>query len=153
MGLYAALEAAISIAFLGGSLWLAIAQPVPEFVVLAIGIWIVTLAALIWSWKNRVGTWAASTSDTIGFLELSLRRCRARLAAIRYGFYLWTVEVILLAIWHTWFWSRHQPAPSLEAWLLAALLPVAFLAALLVLRRYWRLKLARLEELERGLIG
>jgi hypothetical protein len=132
---------------------LAVTQPAAEFAVLAIGVWIITLAALIYSFANRAGTWRATGQDTRAYLTLCLRRCRAGLAAIRFGFYLLAVEVVLLASWHAWYWSTRNPAPALETWLLAACLPAAFLVALLALRIHRRRELARLESLERELIG
>jgi len=153
MRLYAAMEVLLSIAFLGTSLWLAVTPPTPKFVVLTIGVWIITLAALIYSLANRAGTWGATAQDTRAYLTLCLRRCRAGLAAIRFGFYLLAVEVVLLAGWHAWYWSTRKPAPTFEAWLLAACLPAAFLVALLAMRRHHRRELAWLKSLERELIG
>ena len=153
MSLNVAVEVMIAIVFLGGSFWLSMAQPEIEFLVLAVGVWMVTMYTLIWSWTNRAGTWAASARNTRGFLELSLRRCRRELAAIWYGFYLLGFEVVLLGTWQAWYWSGHSPAPTLDIWLLAAFVPVVFLFALLALRRRWRQKLERLEALERDLIG
>jgi hypothetical protein len=150
---HAATEVLLSIAFLSGSLWMALTQATSEFVVLAIGVWIITLAALAFSFSNRAGIWEAAAQDTRGYLTLCLRRCRAALAAIRFGFYLLAVEVVLLAGWHASYWSTRTPAPTLEAWLLAACLPGAFLVALLRLRARRRRDLARLEALERELIG
>lgn len=152
MRVYAAMELLLSVAFLGASLWWAAAHPTPEFVVLAIGVWIITLSALIYSFANRAGTWDATGRDTRSYLTLSLRRCRAGLAAIRFGFYLLAVEVVLLASWHAWYWSSRNP-PALETWLLAACLPAVFLIALLALRTHRRRELALLESLERELIG
>jgi hypothetical protein len=153
MRVYAATEVVLSAVFLGGSLWMAVTRPVPEFVVLAIGVWIITLAALIYSFANRAGTWEAAARDARGYLALSLRRCRAGLAAIRFGFYLLALEVVLLAAWHFWYWSSRRPAPPLDAWLVAACLPAVFLIALLALRAHRRRELARLESLERELFN
>jgi hypothetical protein len=151
MRVHAAMDVLLAVAFLGTSLWWAVSQPAPEFVVLAIGVWIITLSALIYSFANRAGTWEATGQDTRAYLTLCLRRCRAGLAAIRFGFYLLAVEVVLLAGWHGWYWSTRNPAPALETWLLAASLPAAFLVVLLALRIHRRRELARLESLEREL--
>jgi hypothetical protein len=153
MGVHAAAEVLLSVALLGGSAWLAIMQSTPEFAALAVGVWIITVAALIYSFANRAETWAAAAQDTRGYLALSLRRCRAGLAAIRFGFYLLALEVVLLAAWHAWYWSSRRPLPPLENWLLAACLPAFFLVALLALRTKRRSELARLEAAERELIG
>jgi hypothetical protein len=152
MRVYAVVDVFLSVAFLGASLWWALIKPIPEIVVLAAGVWIITLSALIFSFLNRAGMWAATGQDTRSYLTLCLRRCRAGLAALRFGFYLLAVEVVLLAAWHTWYWSTRSPVPSLEAWLLAACLPAAFLIVLVALHSRRRRELARLESLERELI-
>lgn len=156
-GLWIVLNAAcgvlVSIAFLGGSLWWAIAHPEPEFVALAVGIWMITLATVIYSFANQAGTWSPAAEDTRAFLALSLKRCRAGLRGIRFGFYLLAIEVILLAAWHAWYWSSHAPVPPLKNWLVAACLPLAFAAVLTGLRIRKLRELARLEMLERQIIG
>lgn len=149
--LHTAIGILISLAFLGASLWQAVVQPTPEFIVLAIAIWIITLTTLIYSLWNRAGTWRPATQDTREFLQLSLRRYRANLRATTFGLYLLLVQVLLLVSWHTWYWSRHAPVPALQHWLLAACLPVAFLIALLVRRARKRQELKRLESLAREL--
>jgi hypothetical protein len=153
MRVHAAIDLLVSVTFLGTSSWWAVAHPTPEFVVLAIGVWIITLSALIYSFANRAGTWEATGQNTGAYLTLCLRRCRAGLAAIRFGFYLVAVEVVLLTGWHAWYWSTRNPPPAVQTWLLAACLPAAFLIALLALRAHRRRELARLESLERELIG
>jgi hypothetical protein len=149
--LHAAMELLISAGFLGGSLWLAIATPGPEFVVLAIAVWIVTLTAMIYSLWNRAGTWQPAAHDTHEFLELSLRRCRAGLRAVTFGLYLLLAQVLLLALWHTWYWSGHGPVPGIQDWLFALCLPVVVLAVLLVLRARGRRQLKRLESMQHTL--
>jgi len=147
----AAAEILVSVTFLGGSFWLAVTQREPEFVALAAGIWIVTLAAAIYSFQNRTGTWRPAALDTRAFLELSLRRCRASLRAVTFGLYLLLVEVVLLAGWHAWYWAGHPPAPGMAVWLTASCLPAVFLIALLLFRSRKRRELTRLEALHREL--
>ncbi|HMC57896.1 MAG TPA: hypothetical protein VKJ01_01770 [Candidatus Solibacter sp.] len=151
--LHTAMELLISAAFLGASLWLAIAMPGPEFVVLAIAVWIITLTATIYSLWNRAGTWQPAAHDTHEFLQLSLRRCRAGLRAVTFGLYLLLAQVLLLASWHGWYWSGHSPVPGIQDWLLALCLPVVVLAVLLVLRTRGRRELDRLESMQRALFG
>lgn len=151
--LHTAVELLISAVFLGGSLWLAIVMQGPEFVVLAIAVWIVTLTAMIYSLWNRAGTWQPAAHDTHEFLQLSLRRCRAGLRAVAFGLYLLLAQVLLLALWHTWYWSGHSPVPGIQDWLLALCVPVVVLAVLLVLRTRGRRELNRLESMERSLFG
>ena len=151
MRLGAAAEVLVAMAFLAGSIWLARTQPEPQFRVLAIAIWIITLAAAICSFQNRAGTWRPSSLDTRACLELLLRRCSASLRGITFGFYLLLVEVLLLAGWHTWYWSSHSPAPGIAFWLSASSVPAVFLIVLLILRRRKQRELNRLEALRRDL--
>ena len=149
--LQTALEVVISATFMGVSLWLAIAMPGAEFLVLAIAVWIITLTAMIYSLWNRAGTWQPAALDTHEFLRLSLRRCRAGLRAVKFGLWLLLAQVLLLAAWHTWYWSSHSPVPGIQDWLLALCLPVLVLVVLLVLRSSRRRELNRLESIERAL--
>jgi hypothetical protein len=149
--LHTAIELLISVIFMGGSLWLAIAMPGPEFVVLAIAVWIVTLTAMIYSLWNRAGTWQPAAHDTREFLQLSLRRCRAGLRAVRFGLWLLLAQVLLLGSWHAWYWSRHSPVPGIRDWLPALCVPVVVLAVLLVLGVRGRRELRRLESMQRAL--
>jgi hypothetical protein len=155
-GLWMMLNTAIGLlnaaAFLTASLAWAIRHPEPEWIVLAVGIWIVTVATVIYSLANRAGTWSPEAHDTRAFLAVSLKRSRAGLQAIRFGFYLLAVEVVLLAAWHTWYWSRRGPVPPITNWLIAGCLPLVFLVTLWTLYRYRRRELSRLEALEHRLI-
>jgi hypothetical protein len=128
-------------------------QATPESLVLAVGVWMVTLTAAIYSLQNRAGTWKPATLDTAGFLRLSQRRCRADLRATTLGLYLLLAEVLLLSAWHAWYWSRHSPSPPLRVWLLAACLPIAFLVTLVAIRIRKRREWNRLQDIERDLFG
>jgi hypothetical protein len=149
--LYAAVEIAIAATFLIFSLRTALADPSPEMIVLAIGIWIVALTALIYSLSNRAGTWQPASQDTQEFLRLSLRRCQATLRGIRFGLYLLLVQTLLLAAWHVWYWSGRPVRPDLMTWLAAACLPLVFLIGLLIFRARQRKELASLEALREEL--
>jgi hypothetical protein len=149
--LHAAMEILVAIVFLGGSLWLALAMPTPEFVVLAVAVWIITLAALFSSLRNRAGTWGPAGPSTREFLDLSLRRCRSSLRGVRLGLWLLLIEVLFLAGWHAWYWSAHSPAPPLLYWLPAMCLPLAFLIGLLALRARYRREWTRLENMQHEL--
>jgi hypothetical protein len=137
--------------FLGASLWAAIHFESVEFLVLAIGVWMLTLGTSIFQLKNQASTWTAESNTTKEFIGLSLRRCRSGLRGVRFGLWLLLVEVLFLALWHAWYWSSRPASPPLSTWLLAAALPLAFLAGLLYLRSYRLRQLARLERIQREL--
>jgi hypothetical protein len=148
MRVNALLEWLMAMAFLAGSLAQAIARPTPEYIVLAVGIWIITIGACLYSVANRAGTWSAAGEDPRAYLALSLRRCRARLAALRFALWFLAVEVALLGAWHAWFWSKRTP-PSLTVWLIVSLLPLGMLLVILYFRVRRGRELAQLESLER----
>lgn len=153
MRLHAAVDVLIGAAFLGGSLWKILADPSVEFIVLAVGIWIVTISALIYSFRNRAGMWTAAEQNTNEFLNLSMLRCRSALRATTFGLWLLLVQVWFIGSWHAWYWSSRSPTPSFGTWILASIVPIAFLAALLTTRSHRRRELRRLERLHRELIG
>lgn len=142
---------AMAALFLGGSLRAAIHFGSVEFVVLAIGVWMLTLSTVLFQLGNLVSTWTPESHTTKEFISLSLRRCRSGLKGIRFGLGLLLVEVLLLGLWHYWYWSSRIERPPVHIWLLAALLPLAFLAGLLILRSYRLKELAWLEHIQREL--
>lgn len=150
---HAAVDILLGLAFLGASLWKAGADPSVEFIVLAVGVWIVTIFALTLSFRNRAGTWEPTQQNTSEFLSISIRRCRAALRATTFGLWLLLVQVLFVGSWHAWYWSRRTSVPSVGTWILASALPIAFLIALLMIRGHRRRELLRLERLHRELIG
>ncbi|MGH9721409.1 MAG: hypothetical protein ACRD8O_14455 [Bryobacteraceae bacterium] len=140
-----------AIVFLGGSAWKAVRAPSPEFVVLAIGVWIVTIAALLFSIRNWAGLWESAGVTAIDFLALSIRRCQAGLKATTFGLWFLLLQVVFVGSWQAWYWSGRSPVPSLRTWLLASCLPMAVLIVLLVMRASHRRELQRLEQMRREL--
>ena len=151
--LHAAVSVLLGLAFLGASLWKAVVEPSAQFIVLAAGVWIVTISALTYSFRNWAGTWEPTAQNANEFLRLSIRRSRAGLRAATFGLWLLLVQVLFIGSWHAWYWSRRTSVPSAGTWLLASTLPLAFLIALLILRSRRRRELRRLERLHRELIG
>lgn len=148
---HAALALTLVAGFLGGSLWAAVHFGSTEWVVLAIGVWMVSVYASIYQWQNGSATWTPESETTEAFVRLSLRRCRASLRGVRFGLWLLLVEVLLLGAWQAWYWSSRAERPTVETWVWAAMVPLVLLVALLGLRTYRRSELARLEQLEREL--
>jgi hypothetical protein len=73
----------MAILFLGVSLWAAIHFRSAEFVVLAIGVWMLILATVILQLNNQASSWTPESQTTEEFIRISLRRCRSRLKALR----------------------------------------------------------------------
>lgn len=138
--------------FLGGSLWAAIHVKSVEFLVFAIGVWMLTLGTMIFQLQNGNSLGTPERHTTEEFIGVSLRRCRSRLGGIRFGLRLLLVEVLFLALWHAWYWSSRTQGPPVSVWLWAAALPLAFLLGLLYLRSRGLKELAGLERIQRELL-
>jgi hypothetical protein len=146
-----AVELLVSAVALAGSMWLAVSNPEPEFVVLTIGVWMLTVTALIYSWWNREGTWKPAQEDTREFLRLSLRRCESGLRSIRLALNLLAIQTALLIVWFAWYWSSRTPRPDVATWLIAACVPGGFLIGLLVMRRRRLREQAELQRMQHEL--
>jgi len=123
-------------------------------IVMAVEGWLFIL--VIWAgllWIAR-GTWRTYSETTAGFLELSIRRCRANLRAIPFTLWLYVVQffiVILLKLQY----SSAGAGVVLTAWPVILIGGVGFPALLAF--GYWyggkqRRKLAVLLDLQRQLI-
>lgn len=96
---------------IGGSTaaW-AVLSPQADVVVLAVVTWI--LLAIAWAFRVHItrGNWAPATLDTSAFVDFLIARCRAQLAAIRFGAVLFIVNVTFCTAWV----YQHQPRAHLE---------------------------------------
>ena len=126
-------------------------------------IWWVALAAWIflaiaWSFVlivNR-GLWSPSAMDTTSFLDLSIRRCRASLAATWFAAMLFVAEVTFGL---SWVYSHADLHESVGEWLLFGSLRIdivwfttlAFVVGLFWFRNKKKGQLARLLNLRRGM--
>lgn len=88
---------AVGLALLGFAawLWFAIGTPVLRFA--AIGIVLLTIAALAFTLVNWRGSLAAEAASATDFLALALRRSRARLRYIRFGWWVLAADVVVIA--------------------------------------------------------
>lgn len=100
----------------GGVIWSAFRSPEADMFVLAGATWTFLLAAWLFAVKNNRGNWSPSTSDTLSFLDISIRRSQRRLAAVRFAAALFLSEIVFCLIWN----YHHSPErhPSLASWLL-----------------------------------
>jgi hypothetical protein len=135
MRLMLALELQVTVAIGGGSTVWAMREPRAEMLVLA-GAW--TFAII-----SRRGTWSLAASTTAEFVDLSIRRCRGKLAAARFGVWLYFVEMVFCLAWLYRDPARRVPGPAI---VFAVVTPI-FLIGLAHYRRKTQAELARLQEL------
>jgi hypothetical protein len=100
----------------------AVSEPQPSIILLAVWTWILIAAA--WTFVLRVnhGNWSPSAEDAAVFVDLSLRRCRAKLSGIRFaaGFFLVQVVFVLGWVYNN---SPAQDTPVLT-WLFFSSVPI-----------------------------
>ena len=89
------------------------------------------------------------SKTTAEFVNLSIRRCRGRLAASRFGVWLYFAEVAFCLTWLYRDPARRVPAPAV---IFGVVTPL-FLIGLARYRRKTREELAGLEELQSGGAG
>lgn len=75
----------------------AVRAPQPHIILLAIWTWILIAAAWTFGLRVDCGNWSPSAEDTATFVDVSVRRCRVRLSAIRFaaGFFLVQIVFVL----------------------------------------------------------
>lgn len=76
-------------------IWFAIGTPVMRFA--AIGIVLLTVAVLAFTVVNWRGTLAGDRASAADFLGLAIRRSRARLRYIRFGWWVLTADLVVIA--------------------------------------------------------
>ena len=143
MRLMLAAELLVTVTIGGGSIVWATARPDTEMVVLAIAVWIFLGIAWAFALATRRGTWSPAAVTTSDFIDLSIRRCRATLGAMRFGIWLYFGEMVFCMVWLYRDPARRTPAPAM----IFALVTPLFLVGLARYRRKVRAELARLKEL------
>jgi hypothetical protein len=131
----------------------AVRTPEPDIVVLAVVTWIFLASAWWFSMRVNRGKWSPSALDTRAFLDLSISRCRGRLAALKFGAGLFVCEIAFCLGWL----YHHLPVPRqpLLEWLFWSSMPlqlvwlftVLFFGFLLWYRRRKRAELVYLLQL------
>jgi hypothetical protein len=139
----------------GGATAWAVRSPQPDVILLAVATWVFVAAAWTASLTINRGVWSPSALNTAAFLDLSIARCRGRLAAIRFGAGLFVCQLVFCLGW------IYQHAPEqhtpVAAWLLFSSIPidfvwvftVAFFGFLFWYRRKKRVELTRLLDMAR----
>lgn len=138
-----ALEVLVTVTIGGGSIVWAALEPRAEMFVLAAAVWIFLAAAWTFAIVTRRGAWSPAAVTTADFIELSIRRCRGKLAAMRFGLGLYFAEMAFCLTWLYRDPARRVPAPAI---VFGVVTPV-FLIGLARFRRNTRRELARLREL------
>jgi hypothetical protein len=144
MRLMLALEVLVTVTIGGGSILWAALVPRAEMFVLACAVWIFLAAAWSFAIVSRRGTWSPAALTTAEFVGLSIRRCRGRLAAMRFGVWLYFAEVVFCLAWLYRDPARRVPGPAIVYGVVTPL----FLMGLARYRRKTRAELASLLELQ-----
>jgi len=144
-----AAEVLVTVTIGGGSIVWATLEPRVEMFVLAVAVWIFLAAAWTAAVITRRGAWSPAAVTTADFIELSIRRCRGKLAAARFGVGLYFAEMAFCLTWLYRDPARRVPGPAI---VFGVVTPV-FLIGLARFRRNTRRELARLQELVEGGAG
>lgn len=99
MWIMLAFEAAVTVGVGGGfSIW-AWRSRQTDITVLAACAWGFIAVAWWFAIANRRRSWRAPAETTQAYLELTIRRCRGALSAIRFGFFLYFAEIVFCVAW------------------------------------------------------
>jgi hypothetical protein len=114
----------VTIVIGGGTIVWALRSPQSDIVLLAAVTWLFLAAAWTFALRVNRGNWSPSTLDTASFVELSVRRCRGRLAAVRFGAILFVCNIVFCLGW-VYNHSADARKPLLP-WLFFSSLPIDF---------------------------
>lgn len=114
MKLMLASDAAVTLAMGGAVTRWAVHSPQPDIILLAVVTWLLFAAAWTFTLKTNRGKWAPSDQDTAAFVDLALRRCRGKLAALRFAVGLFVVNLTFSL---TWIYHHNHPPQTVPRWL------------------------------------
>ncbi len=131
----------VTVAMGGGTTWWAVSSRQADVALLAAATWVFIVVAWAFGLAVNAGRWEPSALDTKAFLDLSISRCRARLATLRFSAGLAVSEMVFGLVWV----YRHSPErPPVLRWLFFSSIPIdfvwAFAAAFFVLLVWYRRK-------------
>jgi len=120
----------------------------PTSIVAALAVACIVAATLIFEAWNRRGTFLAADRSAKAWLELTSRRLRAELRALRFGWALLAAEVAFFVPWLAWGLGERgaPPVDYLVAYGFLAALVGAFAVAIVFVGRRWRRRLAAVRE-------
>jgi hypothetical protein len=128
----------------GATLALALRSPRPATAILAAATWIFITGAWIFGLSNRKHAWSPAASTTSAYLDLSIRRCRGNLRAIKFGALLYAVEMAFCLSW-----VIHESGPlSSTLIIVVTLITLILTAALIIYRKKKRTDLSYLLQLQ-----
>jgi hypothetical protein len=112
----------VTITMGGATAGWAVHSPQPENVLLAVATWIFIATAWTFSLTVNHGAWSPSAQNTAAFVDLSVRRCRGRLAAVWFAAGLFLAQIVFVLGWV----YRNSPAhrQPLFTWLLFGSIPI-----------------------------
>jgi hypothetical protein len=131
----------VTVAMGGGATWWAVSSRQPEVTLLAAATWVFIVVAWAFALAVNAGRWEPSALDTNAFLDLSISRCRGRLATVKFGAALAVCEIAFGLGWAYRYSSQRQPV---LAWLLFSSISIdlvwAFAAAIFALLVWYHRK-------------
>lgn len=104
--------AVVTVGIGGATAAWAFREPQPSIILLAVWTWI--LIAVAWAFRIRVnrGNWSPSAESAAVFVDLSVRRCQAKLSAIRFASGFFVVQIVFVLGWV----YKNTPGPSTPLW-------------------------------------
>ena len=140
----------VTITIGGATTGWAVRSPQREIVLLAVATWVFIATAWTFTLTVNRRNWSPSAQDTAAFVDLSVRRCQGRLAAVWFAAALFLFQIVFVLSWV----YRNSPAqrPPLLTWLFFGSIPIdvvwlctlAFFGFLVWYRRRKRAELASL---------
>jgi len=141
------LDILVTIIIGGATIVWAVLSPRPEIVLLAVATWVFIATAWAFSLVVNRGNWSPSAQDTAAFVDLSVRRCRSRLASVWFAAGLFLFQMAFVLGWV----YRNSPAhrQPLSTWIFFGSIPIDIiwlctLGFFVFLVWYWRRKQAEL---------
>jgi hypothetical protein len=114
-------DALVTVTMGGGTTAWAVLSPQPDVILLAAATWVFIAIAWVFAVTVNRGRWAPAALDTNAFLDLSISRCRARLATSTFGSWLAVVEI---AFSLAWVYHHAKPRQGVLAWLFFGSVPI-----------------------------
>lgn len=90
----------------------ALHTPRPVAIVAAGATWLFVLAGLGGELVARRGLWRTAASSTRDFLDITARRCRARLRLLRLGTFLLLAQILFFVPWIAWVLAEREPSAT-----------------------------------------
>jgi hypothetical protein len=93
-----AVDWAVGAAFVALAIWIWFNESSPGMRFVAVAVVVLVVTALAFTVHNWRGTLAGDGASTVEFLELSMRRCKARQRYVRFGWLLLAGNVVVITI-------------------------------------------------------